>query len=849
MKNIGLSCASLVGTLIVASCTAPVAIGGASTSGTTLTLSAGSGETYTHNDAIPSSIVTVNKTGAGEVVLAAASPNCGATSVAIQSGTLTISDLGALGASAPITGWGYTTLRLKTPRGASSTDGLFLNHLITLGNYATFEYVPTTEGADSDRLISALTLTTAANSSATLRSDARWGIYAGRLNPQGNTLNKAGSGELFLENTILGAGNINLNAGKMAFKGNMTFNATSANTFNYTTGANGLAFHSVTARFPYALTLTAWRTLTIASGAAESMNVFTGPITVNSSVTVTATGDDCSMRFDGPIRSGTSPSLQISKLAKVGLNGDISLAGALRLSNAGGWANCSSNAVRDVLMLAFSGGNLLLENGILRTPMLRIANAGALGGVLRQTGGTFVGSSLSDTALVGEQSGSRGSYVLEGGEAIVSNALTLAKSAGSFGGFFQRGGSFEAHGEFRAGDAGTTLFHQGGGSFFAANANTTVNGGVAEVAITGEGTRFGTARFQLGGSAVGTNVVTVADGGTLEARRFGVANTVNAMASTTILNLDGGILAPASNGVWSVYNGLLPVATVYGGGAIIDTSASGGAIDWTAALNAPVGKSIASITLPAEAFAADYVNGHARIVVEGPGSGASAYARVGFPTNRLSEVVILCGGQGYDATTKVYVESPDRATRHECAYTLADAEGGALVKRGANDLLLHTANTYSGGTVVENGKLIAKVAGAVPANAPLCVANGAELNLPWQPLTVSRLSGSGRVTGGNVIVTDALEASCEDLFAGKFFYVASGLVFENGAKFIVTDPENLVRYKDSRGAVAFEAAAITGEPELVLGDGSSGPTTWRLLKKSAKLFMLKSVHPLVMVVR
>ena len=313
------------------------AIAGASTSGTTLTLSADSGETYTHNDAIPSSITTINKTGAGEVALAAASPNCAATSVAIQSGTLTIADLGALGASAPITGWGYTTLRLKTPRGASSTDGLFLNHLITLGNNCVFEYAPTTEGADSDRLISALGLGSSASGGAELKSDARWGIYAGRLNPNGFSIRKTGSGELFLENTILGAGDINLNAGKMAFKGNMTFNATSANTFNYTIGASGLSFHSVTAPFPYALTLTAWRTLTIASGSADNMNVFTGPVTVNSGVTVTATGDDCSMRFDGPVRSGTNPSLTVNGgMASIGLNGEMNLAGTLRLSNAGG---------------------------------------------------------------------------------------------------------------------------------------------------------------------------------------------------------------------------------------------------------------------------------------------------------------------------------------------------------------------------------------------------------------------------------------------------------------------------------------------------------------------------------
>ena len=832
------------------------ALAGASTSGTTLTLTAESGASYTHSTAIPSSITTVNKTGAGEVVLAAASPDCKTTSVAIQSGTLTISDLAALGEESPITGWAYTTRKLKTPRAADSKTGLFLNHLITLGNYTTFEYAPTTSGADSDRLISALTLTANATGGATLKSDARWGIYHGRLNPVGNPINKTGSGELFLEGTILGAGAINHKGGAISFKGDMTFNATSANKFDYTTSGQRLAFYSVTRPFPYTLAFSNWRTLTIGSGSGENMNVFTGPVTLAGYTIVTAGDDDCSARFDGSVTGGTGATLNIGKVANFGLNGAMSLDGTLQIG-AGTWAHCASNVVRNVGKVLLAGGNVLLSGGELQTPMLRVANGDAFGGALLQTGGVLVGSSASDTTLIGEQPESRGCYAMEGGEAVLSNAVTLAKSAGSVGIFIQSNGTFRALGAFRAGDAGMAIFHQGGGTFGDAdepsNLETAVNGGVCEFAVSGDGAKLFANRMTIGGTAtgvagaIGTTTITVAGGGTLSARRFGVANAANAMASAVFLNLDGGILAPTSNGVWSVYDALLPAATVYGGGAVIDTSDAGGAVDWKAPFLVPSGKTIASITLPAEAMAASYANGPARIVVEGSGSGASAYARADFAAKRLCGVEILCGGSGYDATTRVFVESPDRAARWECAYALADAVGGPLVKRGGNSLFLHARNTYSGGTIVEGGTLVAKAEGSIPNNAPLAIADGAELNLYYRPLTATTLSGCGRVTGGNVTVTGSILASSADLFAGRHLSIEGALAITDGTRFVVTDPENLEAHAEGRGAVAITAASIAGMPVLDVGSASAA-RRWALHARGNTL-VISPVNAFVMVIR
>ena len=67
---------------------------------------------------------------------------------------------------------------------------------------------------------------------------------------------------------------------------------------------------------------------------------------------------------------------------------------------------------------------------------------------------------------------------------------------------------------------------------------------------------------------------------------------------------------------------------------------------------------------------------------------------------------------------------------------------------------------------------------------------------------VSTFAGAGTVTNGSVTVTNAVRATCADLFAGKAACFASSLTFADGAVFEIADAENLETYKDEKRAVA-----------------------------------------------
>ena len=82
----------------------------------------------------------------------------------------------------------------------------------------------------------------------------------------------------------------------------------------------------------------------------------------------------------------------------------------------------------------------------------------------------------------------------------------------------------------------------------------------------------------------------------------------------------------------------------------------------------------------------------------------------------------------------------------------AGADGG-LVKRGAALLTLTGANTYTGGTVVEEGILALSGAGTLGAGGGLAVANGAICDLGGTAQAVGDVTTSGLVRNGALTVT------------------------------------------------------------------------------------------------
>lgn len=143
-------------------------------------------------------------------------------------------------------------------------------------------------------------------------------------------------------------------------------------------------------------------------------------------------------------------------------------------------------------------------------------------------------------------------------------------------------------------------------------------------------------------------------------------------------------------------------------------------------LERPVGKSIKSISLPDdEEFVGATKIGPAKIIIEGSGEGASAFALFDARRGILNGVVVTSPGTGYDDNTKAYIRIPALPDQmFECGIELTEVTGGDLVKSGKGDLGLYCTNTYVGATVVKGGVLYAKSHWAFPSNTLLRVEGG-----------------------------------------------------------------------------------------------------------------------------
>ncbi|MBR1586985.1 MAG: hypothetical protein IJ658_01550, partial [Kiritimatiellae bacterium] len=458
-------------------------------------------------------------------------------------------------------------------------------------------------------------------------------------------------------------------------------------------------------------------------------------------------------------------------------------------------------------------------------------------------------------------------WVMTGGEAYVSNVFYVAANAGSFGGFRQTGGLFKfgPNDVLHVGRRGVAVYHQSGGTNVTRVAGVGqtsrfsmgAEGGTSDVTVSGEGTLLDTETLAFGGNNyVSTNTFTLRDGATLKATRL--VRRENALAGTlACVNVDGGTVMPTFGHGWSAigagsatfYSRNPDHFTVWGKGMTVDTSESsnesGGQPSGVAtsampmAFEAPTGKGVESVALPTDAgFVASNYHGIARVVFESAtGYGATAYAEFDHAAHKLTHVVVTSRGCNYGDDTTAYLEGPARGTtRYACALTLTSNEGmcGEFVKRGAQTLNLYATNTITGGIAVEEGTLYAGTTGVVPSNTPVRVESGATLQFAVNRTAVlSTFTGAGNVTGCDVTVTNALRATCAELFAGKHATFANGLTFAEGAVFEITDPENLETYAKRGSVAAFTAQTVNGAPTVRIADGYTGSTRWSLFKSGA----------------
>ena len=846
--------------------------GSAGAEGTDWVVTAAAGESYTNNTAV-GNYARLVKRGAGEVVLTAAT-TAFAGEVLVEAGTLAITDLKAVGASSPVTVEDGATFWIRTPHTGAQSAPLFNTHKITISGHGVdgggaLRYTQTSGSGMADNMFGHIVLA----ADATINAANRWGmdVEGYRLDLNGHTLTHKG-GYTILYNTIT-AGTLMHSTGTLTFQSTANF-PDGTNTTVVITNSGTLAFWAQRANRPInaAVRLYTGRTIRTDSG---TDNTISGPLHVakhgsstsgptDAYIDVSTQYNNTALRINGPLTSdrGLGYNYQCRLVVSGGgtlwLNGPVDFEGNV-------YPRCSSFCMTSGATRVFRNGFSLknsrvwLADGTFSSGFLRVPNGGDASGLFRQTGGTL--SNGNDAPRIGESNNSLGWYVLESGTANLGSLILMGEHAGSYGVIRQKGGLMKSYrtdagGTLYIGQKGEGLFIQTGGTNYSyavkggQDLRTIMNvtNGVSEATISGTGTLFRAEGFSMGWNlSLCTNILNISDGAMFMANRFRRHEGVRA-GSLSCVNADGGIMAPTFGWGWGAANpgtaNFFPRNpdhfVLWDKGLVFDTShtdiaqGSFGSSQPSFWFEAPTGKGFDSISLPTDsAYVPANYYGVARVVFESStGWGASAYAEYDYDTKKHTKIVITSRGCDYGDDTKVYLESPNRRARYACAFTLSDnaSHAGPLIKRGAQDLYLYATNTYAGGTIVEQGRLIFSSPWTVPSNSAIRVAAGAKVDFNGNAATIASFAGPGQTANGNVTVTVAVKASCADIFANKHATFGGSLTFAPGATFTITDPENLDDYKNHSSVTAFTATSVNGTPILRIADGYTGSTKWSVFK-------------------
>ena len=493
--------------------------------GTDWVVTADAGETYTISTAI-GNYARLVKRGAGEVVLTAAT-TAFAGDVVIETGTLSITDLKALGTGTPVTVESGATFYLKTPHGTSQNQARFTGHVITISgdgvdNKGAIRFLPPDGAGSDDNMFSTLNLA----ADATIECDYRWGINgasSGTLNLNGHTLRRiwndsARSGDQWMINacTVNGAGGtVEANKGRITFQ--TAVNCSADTTFVSTNSSNYLLWQA-TKSIPSTFKLFNGRTLSAYSGEGPNHNHISGPVHLldhtnhpGGTVTFEITKNNV-LHLDGPLtgESGANSTAGVTYYrtgtGRLYLNGDVSIWRNTYHQN-GGLTAMTSTASR-----VFSNGfvineasEVLIGGGHTLLNWIRVGN-GAQRGLFRQTGGIL---GVRGDTFVGESGWGVSHWAMSGGEAYVSNVVYVGSATNSYGSFRQTGGLYQGRGScvLYVGRMGYAVYHQSGGTN-----DTHINrigqsgrflmgaqGGSSDATISGVGTLLATETLTLGG--------------------------------------------------------------------------------------------------------------------------------------------------------------------------------------------------------------------------------------------------------------------------------------------------------------------------------------------------------------
>jgi autotransporter-associated beta strand protein len=704
-----------------------------------------------------------------------------------------------------------------------------------------------TDGIDVAANAGAITI----SAPVALGANQRWNVVGGGANGSALTVSGAITGTFNLEKT--GAGILTLAVAGSSYSG-------------ATTVAEGVLQAGIAQGFSNA------SAHTVSAGAILRLNNFDATIgslagagtvenggTANAR-TLTVGGDNTSTTFSGTLQNGGAFGLGLTKtgngaLTLSGTNthtGNLAVTGGV-LNVTGTWTGNTTSSV-----FVYGGASTAVSVANVSNDMTSFGHTGsnvAQGvGIYNQTGGTVdvTGNTTTATYVAGA-AGSYGYFNLTGGTfksrnrfgfGITGNLANPSRSVVYIGG---TGRLDHAGGEWMLNYSNTQITLAAGGELdrtgatqpFGLIMNTTTAGGqyaVLNVAggsllTTTQPIRFGNST-SAGQGNNNTAIINLA-GGTLQVGTAMTTSLPSAGANLGYLNFAGGTLkttAAVANWIPTAPSGITFTANLFGA---IDNSAVAGAPSFAGGLtfdtngfNSSLGSVLRGASGSGVAQSSLTVTGGANYVgapevifaggtLEAGGSPATGYALidggavVGIVITSpgaysVAPTVTLTGGGGTGATVAV-------------GALVANAPGG-LTKTGVGTLTLSGANTYAGGTNVNNGTL-ALGANNVLADAGNVTVAGGTLDVATFNDTVATVSlRGGSITGSTGVLTST---AAYDLRNGTVSAILAGAV---GLNKTTADTVTLSKANTYSGVTSVTGGTLAFSAAANLGDASATNT-------------------------
>ncbi|MES2658261.1 MAG: autotransporter-associated beta strand repeat-containing protein [Verrucomicrobiota bacterium] len=524
----------------------------------------------------------------------------------------------------------------------------------------------------------------------------------------------------------------------------------------------------------------------------NAANLVKGSITLNGTSMMTVTGNDGN--FNHGESTGSNLTLTLNNTATLVHNGGAS-GTKIGLSGRGILNNASVGSTVDVRNLiigqAANGIGAVYNKGTLKTvndgyflgdgsgSSSYLRNDNALATVANDNAGNLaVGIGLNSNAVTD----------------VISGSLSATRILlGAFNSNASNGQINVTGGTLSSGATGTSITDS------AARQNKWGN-----INVTGAGVFANPTTINLSSSpfANNTGILSIASGGTVTADTI----ITNGALPNAYVNFDSGTLRASSGTSAALIDTNIDRVTVYGGGGTIDTNSFNKNIDRIIA--APTGNGVTSVAI--SATGTGYL-GRPLVKITGDGTGATAMADFNLATGEVTGITVTSPGAGY--TTATVTVTGGGGTAITATPTLSAPTAGGITKASAGTLTLSAANTYTGPTLVNGGKL--SVTGSLASSSAVTVANGATLG------------GTGTVNGTTTVSTGGIVEGGVNA-TGKLNL--SGLAF-NGAASVKIGTLSNYAASTAIGAGALSTAGGAGAVVINIASlgAATAPSTYTLI--------------------